>query len=121
MFGFSLRLDRLHDAVEADYLIYSNVDIELPTSAADTPANYEGKPMWVRNQRNSWHGVDFAYHSDLDIRAYKLNYYRALAAVNESVGRLLEWIDREGVAQNTIVVFMGDNGFLFGEHGLIDS
>ena len=31
--------------------------------------NYAGKPMWVRNQRNSWHGVDFPYHSNLDIAA----------------------------------------------------
>ena len=63
---------------------------------------------------------DFAYHSDLDIREYKRQYHRALAAVDESVGRLLEWLDESGLADNSVVVFMGDNGFMFGEHGLID-
>ena len=116
-----------HKAVHADFTpaerhksLYSDVRIQLPDSSADLPDNYAGKPMWVRNQRNSWHGVDFAYHSNLDIRDYMRNYYRTLAAVDDSVGRLLDWISDEGIAENTIVVFMGDNGFLFGEHGLID-
>ena len=116
-----------HKAVHADFMpaerhreLYPDVEIRLPDSSADTAENYAGKPMWVRNQRNSWHGVDFAYHGDLDIREYKRNYNRALAAVDDSLGRLLAWIDEQGIAQDTIVVFMGDNGFLFGEHGLID-
>ena len=116
-----------HKAVHADFTpaerhreLYPDVEIRLPDSSADTPENHAGKPMWVRNQRNSWHGVDFAYHGDLDIREYKRNYNRALAAVDDSLGRLLAWIDDQGIAQDTIVVFMGDNGFLFGEHGLID-
>lgn len=116
-----------HKAVHADFTpaerhreLYSDVEIRLPDSSADTAENYAGKPMWVRNQRNSWHGVDFAYHSNLDIREYKRDYHRALAAVDDSLGRLLAWTDDEGIAEDTIVVFMGDNGFLFGEHGLID-
>ena len=116
-----------HKAVHANFTpaerhnsLYSDAEFELPDSSADTPENYAGKPMWVRNQRNSWHGVDFAYHSDLDIRAYLREYHRTLAAVDDSVGRLLAWIDDQGIGEHTIVVFMGDNGFMFGEHGLID-
>ena len=37
-----------------------------------------------------------------------------------SIGRLLEWLEESGQADNTIVMLMGDNGFMFGEHGLID-
>ena len=33
---------------------------------------------------------------------------------------MLDFLDRSGLAQNTLVVYMGDNGFLLGEHGLID-
>lgn len=43
---------------------YPDLDIMLPSSAANTPEKNRGKPMWVRNQRNSWHGIDFPYHSD---------------------------------------------------------
>lgn len=116
-----------HKAVHANFRpaerhegLYSDVELALPENSADQPEYYEGKPMWVRNQRNSWHGVDFAYHGDLDISGYMRDYYRTLAAVDESLGRLLAWIDDQGNAEETVIVFMGDNGFLFGEHGLID-
>jgi len=47
-------------------------------------------------------------------------YYEALMAVDDSVGRVLDYLDEKGLAENTLVVYAGDNGFLWGEHGLID-
>lgn len=116
-----------HKAVHADFIPadrhkkrYSRESIELPDSMADTPANYAGKPMWVKNQRNSWHGVDFPYHSTLDVVDYKLRYNQTLGAVDEGIGEIIELLEKRGMLDNTIVVMMGDNGFLFGEHGMID-
>ena len=100
--------------------LYAGVEIEEPPTQADTPENDRGKPMWVKNQRNSWHGVDFPYHSTLDIKEYFREYCRTLAAVDDSVGRIMAWLKERGLDQSTMVMFMGDNGFLFGEHGLID-
>lgn len=100
---------------------YADREIPVPDSQADTEENYDGKPLWVKNQRNSWHGVDFPYHSGrFDVQAYKMQYHRALSAVDDSIGRLFEWLEETGQADNTIVMLMGDNGFMFGEHGLID-
>lgn len=99
---------------------YKDLDIKLPASAADTPENRAGKPMWVQNQRNSWHGVDFAYHSSRDVADYFRDYYRTLSAVDDSVGRTLDYLRKHDLEKNTLVVFMSDNGFLMGEHGLID-
>ena len=99
---------------------YTDRTVPVPASQANTPENNRGKPMWVQNQRNSWHGVDFPYHSSLDVQSYKMQYHRALSAVDDSLGRLFEWLDETGQIDNTIVVLMGDNGFMFGEHGLID-
>jgi N-acetylglucosamine-6-sulfatase len=87
---------------------------------ADTPENYADKPMWLKNQRNSWHGVDFAYHSDLDVGEYYKRYCETLLAVDDSVGRLLDFLREKKLLDATLIIFMGDNGFLFGEHGLID-
>lgn len=116
-----------HKAVHADFIPaerhqdqYADRLPDLPASAADTAENRDGKPMWVHNQRNSWHGVDFPYHSDLDIREYRRAYNRSLSAVDESLGEILAWLDAQGLKENTIVILMGDNGFMFGEHGLID-
>jgi Arylsulfatase A and related enzymes len=41
-------------------------------------------------------------------------------AVDESIERVVNWVKEQGLDQNTMVVYMGDNGFSFGEHGLID-
>jgi N-acetylglucosamine-6-sulfatase len=100
--------------------LYSDAQIAPPATQADTAENYRGKPMWVRNQRNSWHGVDFPYHSRLDVAEYYRQYLRTLAAVDDSVGRIMDWLRAHDLANDTLVIFMGDNGFLFGEHGLID-
>ncbi len=78
------------------------------------------RPMWVQNQRNSWHGVDYPYHSTLDIAEYYQRYAEALCAVDESVGRILAVLKQRGELDSTLVIYMGDNGFAFGEHGLID-
>ncbi|MGH6998516.1 MAG: sulfatase/phosphatase domain-containing protein, partial [Phenylobacterium sp.] len=99
---------------------YKDLDIKLPASAVDTPENRAGKPMWVQNQRNSWHGVDFAYHSSRDVADYFRDYYRTLSAVDDSVGRTLDYLRKHRLEKNTLIVFMSDNGFLMGEHGLID-
>jgi arylsulfatase A-like enzyme len=40
--------------------------------------------------------------------------------VDESVGAVLDYLAKEGLDKNTLVIYMGDNGFSFGEHGLID-
>lgn len=91
-----------------------------PASEADTFENYRGKPRWLRDQRNSWHGVDFPYHSALDIEGYYKRYNEALSAVDDSIGRVIGKLEEMGVADETLVIYMGDNGFMFGEHGLID-
>ncbi|WP_299359279.1 sulfatase [Mucilaginibacter sp.] len=84
------------------------------------PKNVEGAPMWVQNQRNSWHGVDFPYHSTLDIGAYYKRYAETLYSVDASVGKVMDYLKKEGLLESTLIIYMGDNGFQFGEHGLID-
>jgi N-acetylglucosamine-6-sulfatase len=116
-----------HKAVHANFTPakrhegrYSDVEIVPPASQADTPENYRGKPRWLKDQRNSWHGVDFPYHSDLNIATYYKRYCESLLAVDDSVGRVLDTLRNLGVYESTLVIYMGDNGFMFGEHGLID-
>ena len=48
------------------------------------------------------------------------DYYRVLLGVDENVGRLLDYLDREGLSENTLIVYTTDNGFFLGEHGLFD-
>ena len=116
-----------HKAVHSDPLpppryrhLYDKTDFKIPASAANTPENYRGKPMWVYNQRNTWHGIDFFYNSDMKMAEYLRFYYGALAAVDDSVGRILDYLKKSGLEKDTLVVFTADNGFQIGDHGLID-
>ena len=99
---------------------YADVTLELPASA-ELDKDNPGRPMWVRDQRNSFHGIEFPYHNpEVDLLEIQRNYHRTISAVDDSLGRILEWLDETGETDNTVVIYTSDNGFYFGEHGLID-
>lgn len=117
-----------HKAVHSDFVPadrhvgrYAGKSFALPKTFASAPEIDLHLPMWVKNQRNSRHGVDFGYNlPDYDIQAYHRRYCETLLAVDDSVGRLMAWLAERRLLDSTLIVYMGDNGFHFGEHGLID-
>lgn len=116
-----------HKAVHAEFMpaprhegAYAEINIPYPPSMANTESNYRMKPHWVREQRGSWHGVDYMYHGSLVFDEFYRRYAETLLALDESVGRVIDHLDESGLAENTLVLYLGDNGFLLGEHGLID-
>jgi N-acetylglucosamine-6-sulfatase len=63
--------------------------------------------------------------SDDDITRWKYqrylhDYLGSVQAVDDSVGRLLDYLDRTGLSENTIVIYSSDQGFYLGEHGWYD-
>ena len=48
------------------------------------------------------------------------DYLRCVAAIDENVGRLLDYLDEAGLADNTLVIYTSDQGYFLGEHGYID-
>ena len=53
-------------------------------------------------------------------RRYMRNYLGTVKAVDESVGRLLDYVDDQGLTEDTIVIYSSDQGFFLGEHGWYD-
>ena len=51
---------------------------------------------------------------------YIKDYLRCVDAIDESVGRLLDYLDADGIADDTIVVYTSDQGFFLGDHGWYD-
>lgn len=115
-----------HKAVHANFTPaprHENSLAQLPFRRPETEARTERaahKPRWVADQRNSWHGVDFPYHSELDVERYYKRYCETLSAVDDGIGRIMAQLKAMGIHDETLVIYMGDNGFMFGEHGLID-
>ena len=63
--------------------------------------------------------------SDKDVVRWKYqryikDYLRCIRAVYEGVGRLLDYLDDSGLADNTIVIYSSDQGFYLGDHGWYD-
>jgi N-acetylglucosamine-6-sulfatase len=116
-----------HKAVHADFEpaprhenSYAGRAYPYPATMADTEENQAGKPEWVRRQRHSWHGVDGMYNEEVDFDGFVRRYAEALKAVDDSVGRVVQVLRETGQLDDTVIVFTSDNGFQFGEHGLID-
>ncbi|MCC7342332.1 MAG: sulfatase [Bryobacterales bacterium] len=116
-----------HKAVHSEFIPaerhkgrYKNETFVAPATMAKSGDMVHDRPMWVQNQRNSWHGVDYPYHTSLNIAEYYKRYAETLLAVDDSIGRVLDTLAKRGELDSTLVIYMGDNGFAFGEHGLID-
>lgn len=63
----------------------------------------------TRRQRRQWNYQKFMAH-----------FLGALRAQDDNIGRLLEFLDQNGLTENTIVVYTSDHGFFMGDHGLFD-
>jgi N-acetylglucosamine-6-sulfatase len=92
----------------------------------------DDKPSWIRERLNTWHGIygplfdwrkkfpDDSPAAVKDFEAMTRAYWGTILSVDDSVGRLYERLRARGELDNTIIVFMSDNGILNGEHGMVD-
>ena len=65
-------------------------------------------------------GLPRELRKPLNYQVFMKNYYRVLLGVDENLGRLLDYLDKNGLAENTFIVYTGDNGFFLGEYGMFD-
>ncbi len=98
----------------------------------ETAFMLEDKPTWIQERLHTWHGIygplfewrkkfpDDSPEAVKDFEAMTRAYWATLLSVDDSVGRLYELLKQRGELDNTIIVFMGDNGILNGEHGMVD-
>ncbi|MFD0796792.1 sulfatase [Maribacter chungangensis] len=48
------------------------------------------------------------------------DFMRSGAAIDDNIGKLLDYLEEEGIADNTIVIYTADQGYFLGEHGFFD-
>jgi len=51
---------------------------------------------------------------------YMRDYLACVQGMDDQIGRLREWLQSEGLAENTLVIYTTDNGFYLGDHGMFD-
>jgi arylsulfatase A-like enzyme len=85
--------------------------------------NPEDPSDLVLFDRNTGERFTFASKRELDhfkYQRYIKRYLRTVVAIDENVGRLLDWLEEDGIANDTIVIYTSDQGFFLGEHGWFD-
>jgi len=105
---------------------YDGSTVKRPETMANTERNYQTQPHWVRERRYSIHGIDHMETGQYDNDPvpsfddlYK-QYCETVHGLDENLGRVLDHIDKTGLSDSTLVLYMGDNGFALGEHGFYD-
>jgi len=106
-----------------------------PTTNWDTRAWTNNLRRMTEAQRKAWNEVYVSMNEEFKqmyptmsredlmrwrYQRYMQDYLACIAAVDEGVGRLLEYLDEEGLTENTVVVYTSDQGFYLGEHGWFD-
>jgi choline-sulfatase len=59
----------------------------------------------------------FSKLSPSEIQGVQAAYYTSMSFLDENVGRILDALDASGLANDTVVVYVGDNGYMLGQHG----
>lgn len=75
--------------------------------------------------RDSDDGTVFTFKTREELAEFKFQrymqrYLRTIQSIDDNVGRILNWLEEEGIAEDTVVVYTSDQGFFLGEHGWCD-
>jgi arylsulfatase A-like enzyme len=107
---------------------FDDVSVRYPASAFAL----ETQPDWIKQRLPTWHGIygplfdwrkkfpDRRPEAVTDFQRMVRAYWGTVLSVDDSVGRLVAFLKETGQYDNTVIVFMGDNGLLEGEHGMVD-
>ncbi|HEU4390934.1 MAG TPA: sulfatase [Blastocatellia bacterium] len=105
-----------------------------PTTPATFDDDYKGKSDASRKATNHIdrdlnerdlkmkppEGLSGAALKKWKFKRYMQDYLACVQAVDDNVGRFLDYLDKAGLAENTIVVYTSDQGFFLGEHNMFD-
>lgn len=99
-------------------------DYKTRTSQIDTHRLKVGTKQWElhfqKNLGDIPKGMSEQETREWVYQVYMKNYLRCIASVDDNIGRVLDYLDRTGLAENTVVVYTSDQGFFLGDHGLYD-
>ena len=118
---------------EQDFKVPEMLDLNNPDSQDSYNALMGEINRMTPEQRSAWGRYYFPRNrrlleaqlkgKDLDnwkYQAYIRDYMSVIASVDESVGRVLDYLDKNGLTDNTMIVYTSDQGFYMGEHGWFD-
>ncbi|MGQ9732638.1 MAG: sulfatase family protein [Candidatus Zipacnadales bacterium] len=112
--------------------MYEDVDIPLPDTFNDDYATRSDaarqQEMTIEHHltQNDFKniepppGLSALALKEWKYQRYIKDYLRCVASIDDNVGRLLDYLDKSGLGENTLVVYTSDQGFFLGDHGWFD-
>jgi arylsulfatase A-like enzyme len=97
--------------------LYTNVMMPVPATAKKE--FYESLPDFLKGtmSRERWL---WRFDTPEKFQQMVKGYYRMITAVDETIGRITGELNKLGIAENTIIIFMSDNGYFLGDRGYAD-
>jgi len=119
------RTDALHEQKQSVFNDLTRLDLKLTPPAGlsqqERQAWLVAKPTEVEidvdGQKKILTGTEL---KKWKYQRYMQDYLACVQSVDDNVGRLLDWIDANGLRDNTLVIYTSDQGFFLGDHGLYD-
>ena len=94
---------------------------KVPPSLLSDDKYFRALPSFLSKESNEGR-IRFKWRFDTPARyqEYMVRYYRLITEVDAAIGRLVDELKAQEVYQNTLVLFIGDNGYFHGDRGLAD-
>lgn len=96
-------------------------DATIPMAKTATEVAFRKLPPFIANERNEsrarWR---LRFDTPEKYQAMMKNYYRLATEVDTACGRVVDELKKQGLLENTLVIFTTDNGYFHAEHGLAD-
>lgn len=122
MLSISFSAPHAHDPAKLQYFwspeydtMYQNITIPDPLLKEDF--YFQAQPAFVRNgeSRKRWH---WRFDTPEKYQHSVKGYYRMISEVDAEIGKIRKILEERGLADNTVIIFMGDNGYFLGERQL---
>ena len=95
--------------------LYNVKDMPLPTNWNDS---LKGKPDYLKEVRNRSQAKVYGYDKPENIRKHAKDYYAVVSEMDSFLGLVMKSLKENGVEDNTYVIYMSDNGWMLGDHGM---
>lgn len=122
LLSLSFSAPHAHDPAALQYFwsseydtMYQNLTIPDPIMASDS--EFLAQPEYVRKgeNRTRWH---WRFDTEEKYQHSVKGYYRMISEVDAEIGKIRKALEEKGLAENTVIILMGDNGYFLGERQL---
>jgi arylsulfatase A-like enzyme len=84
------------------------------------PANFgreAGEHMSIQSKQGRQYSRFYEWHYDNDYDGVMAKYYQLVYGIDVAIGMIMDELEKQGVADNTVIIYTSDNGYICGSHG----